>query len=89
MTNATNYVLYIGITNDLKRRAYEHRNSLVEGFTKQYKVHKLVYYEVFTSTLMAIDREKQLKAGSRKKKKDLVNAFNPEWRDLFNDVAVM
>src|SRR5437764_14833145 len=89
MTNEENYVLYTGVTNDLKRRAYEHRNGLVEGFTKQYRVHKLVYYEIFSSITMAIDREKQIKAGSRKKKQELVNEFNPERRDLFNDVYVI
>src|SRR5260221_14765116 len=89
MTNQNNYVLYTGVTNDLKRRTYEHRNDLHDGFTKTYRVHKLVYYEIFSSTATAIQREKQIKAGSRKKKQELVKKFNPEWRDLFNDVAVM
>jgi putative endonuclease len=89
MTNENNYVLYTGITNDLKRRVFEHRNGVNDGFTKKYRVHKLVYYEMFLSNAMAIAREKQIKAGSRKKKQDLIKAFNPEWRDLFHDVAVM
>ena len=89
MTNESNYVLYTGVTNDLKRRAYEHRNSVNDSFTKKYRAHKLVYYEMFSSNAMAIAREKQIKAGSRAKKKQLVQNFNPTWRDLFHDVAVM
>ena len=89
MTNESDYVLYTGITNDLKRRAYEHRNGINDSFTKKYRVHKLVYYEMFTSNSMAIAREKQIKAGSRNKKKELVQNFNPTWRDLFDEVAVM
>ena len=89
MTNESNYVLYTGVTNDLRRRVYEHRNDATDSFTKRYRVHKLVYYEIFTSIAMAIAREKQIKAGSRLKKKQMVQGFNSTWRDLFNDVAVM
>src|SRR4051812_40539495 len=95
MTNESNYVLYTGVTNDLKRRAYEHRNHLNDSFTKQYRVNKLdrvnklVYYEIFTSINSAIAREKQIKAGSRKKKQELIHKFNPMWRDLFDDVTLM
>ncbi len=89
MTNQNNYVLYTGVTNDLKRRVYEHRNGVTDSFTKRYRVFKLVYYEIFTSNSMAIAREKQIKAGSRIKKQELVKAFNPQWRDLFSDVAFM
>jgi len=68
MTNAANSVLYTGVTSDLKKRAYEHRNKLIEGFTKTYNITKLVHYEMFTEPLQAIAREKQIKRGSRLKK---------------------
>ena len=83
LTNFTNNVLYVGVTNDLKRRVYEHRNGLVNGFTQKYHVHKLVYYETGEDIEGVILREKQLKAGSRKKKDDLINSFNPGWEDLY------
>ncbi len=76
--------MYVGVTNDLKRRVYEHKNELVEGFTKKYHVHKLVYYEVGEEIEGAILREKQIKAGSRQKKIDLITKFNPEWKDLWD-----
>ena len=79
MTNKNNTVLYTGITNDLKRRVYEHKEKLVDGFTKKYNVTKLVYYEVFEDPENAILREKQIKAGSRQKKLDLINCINREW----------
>jgi putative endonuclease len=82
-TNQHNNVLYAGITNNLVRRIYEHREKLVEGFTKKYNVTKLVYYEEFTDPLIAIEREKQLKAGSRKKKLDLIIKKNPMYEDLY------
>jgi putative endonuclease len=87
MSNDKHSVLYTGVTNDIKRRAYEHRNGLVEGFTKKYHVKYLVYYEEFNDIEYAIRREKQIKGGSRKKKEVLVNSINPPWRDLFEDVA--
>ena len=82
LTNKTNRVLYIGVTRDLKRRYYEHKSEQVEGFTKRYHVHKLVYYEVFHDPLTAIEREKQLKGWRREKKNDLVESKNPQWEDL-------
>jgi putative endonuclease len=82
MTNRTNNVIYTGVTNDLVRRVYEHKNNLVEGFTKQYQVHKLVYFEQFDRAYDAISREKQLKGGSRRKKLDLIEATNRNWQDL-------
>ncbi len=82
MTNRSNRALYTGITNNLIRRVHEHRNNIFEGFTKKYNVHKLVYFEAFDDPDNAIRREKQLKAGSRKKKTDLIDAFNPDWEDL-------
>ena len=83
MTNKDNNVLYTGVTNDLKRRVYEHKNKLVEGFTKKYNVIKLVYYEVFEDIENAILREKQIKGGPRKQKVQLVNSMNGEWHDLY------
>ncbi|MEA5572851.1 GIY-YIG nuclease family protein [Calothrix sp. UHCC 0171] len=86
ITNQSNTVLYTGVTNDLIRRIYEHKEKLIAGFTKKYNVNKLVYYEIFTDVNNAIAREKQIKAGSRNKKIDLVNSVNPEWCDLYDDV---
>jgi putative endonuclease len=86
MTNKHNTVLYTGVTNDLKRRAWQHREKWVEGFTKRYNVTKLVYYEVCDDVRAAIAREKQLKGGSRQKKIDLVNSMNSGWRDLYDDL---
>ena len=82
MTNPKNTVLYTGITNNLTRRVYEHKNKMVKGFTKKYNLIKLVYFEESLDAYSAIAREKQIKAGSRKKKVDLVNSMNPEWKDL-------
>ena len=82
LTNWDDSVLYIGVTNNLPRRLYEHRNGLVDGFTKKYNVHKLVYYEYTNDVYSAISREKQLKKWTRAKKNALVVKENPEWRDL-------
>ena len=76
-------MLYVGITNDLIRRVYEHKNKFVEGFTKKYNVGKLVYYEVFDNPYNAITREKALKGYGRKKKVELINSLNLEWKDLY------
>jgi putative endonuclease len=86
MTNKNNTVLYTGVTNNLKRRTYEHKAKLVEGFTKKYNINKLVYYEIFEDSYNAIVREKQIKAGSRQKKIDLINSMNKDWEDLYNDL---
>jgi putative endonuclease len=83
LTNKWNRVLYTGVTNDVGRRVYEHREKMVESFTKKYNVTKLVYYEVFSDAFSAITREKQIKAGSRQKKIDMINEFNPLWEDLY------
>ena len=86
LANKTNTGLYTGITNDLMRRVYEHKNPTnIKSFTAKYNVNKLVYYETTTSPESAILREKQIKAGSRKKKETLINAFNPNWNDLYED----
>lgn len=82
LTNWNNKVMYIGVTNDLKQRLYEHKHQLVDGFTKRYNVHKLVYYEHTTDMRAAIAREKQLKGWLRAKKNALVETMNPEWKDL-------
>ncbi len=82
LTNKNNNVMYIGVTNDLMRRLYEHKNELIDGFTKKYHVHKLVYYEEYSNALGAIEREKQLKGFLRKKKNELVETVNPLWEDL-------
>ena len=86
MTNKHNTVLYTGVTNDLKKRAWQHREKLVEGFTQRYNVTKLVNYEVCGNVHAAIAHEKQIKAGSRQKKIDLVNSMNCSWRDLYDDL---
>ena len=86
MTNQYNTTLYTGVTNDLKRRVMQHKQDVVEGFTKRYRLHKLVYYEITDSSNAAILREKQIKAGSRQKKLDLINVLNKEWKDLANEI---
>jgi len=86
LTNVNNHVLYTGVTNDLYRRVEEHRRGVHKGFIWRYKVYKLVYYEIFENVNDAIDREKQIKAGSRQDKLDLINSMNPEWRDLWREI---
>ena len=85
MTNNKNTALYTGMTNDLERRVKEHKSSKNSGFTSKYKCHKLVLFEIYDTPLKAIRREKQIKAGSRKKKNELVNSQNKEWKDLSAD----
>ena len=87
MTNAHNTVIYCGVTNNLARRVYEHKNGLGDIFTKKYNVNKLVYYEVGDNVNAALAREKQIKGGSRKKKMDMVDSVNPEWKDLFDEIT--
>jgi putative endonuclease len=87
MTNAHNTVLYTGVTNNLMRRVGEHRAGN-GNFTKRYIVTKLVYYECGDDINIAITREKQIKAGSRQKKIDLINSMNPEWKDLYEEFFV-
>ena len=83
MTNKNNTVLYTGVTNNLPRRAIEHKIGQGGKFTSTYKIIKLVYYECGDDISAAIDREKQIKGGSRQSKIDLINTVNPEWEDLF------
>ena len=86
MSNKGNTVLYTGVTNDLKRRVYEHREKLVDGFAEKYNIFKLVYYEVSQDIESAILREKQVKGGSRQKKVELISSMNKEWRDLYSEL---
>ena len=82
LTNTHNTTVYIGVTNNLERRIYEHKNGLVPSFSKQYNLHKLVYYEATTDAYAAIAREKQLKGWTRAKKNALIEKENPKWDDL-------
>ena len=84
LTNEHGNVMYIGVTNKLERRLFEHKNELVDGFTKRYHVHKLVYFEQTGDVNAAIAREKQLKGWTRSRKNELVETTNPEWADLFD-----
>jgi putative endonuclease len=86
LTNYHNSVLYIGITNNLIKRIYEHKNKLVKGFTSKYNLNKLVYYELLETPTEAIKREKQLKNLVRRKKENLICRFNPKWEDLYNKI---
>lgn len=86
MTNRRNTVLYTGIAGNLIKRIYEHKQKIVEGFTKKYNINKLVYYEIFDNPENTISREKQIKAGSRKKKIELIESMNPEWKDLYDEL---
>ena len=87
MSNKVNTVLYVGVTNNLIRRVFEHKNPIDrKGFTARYNVNKLVYYETTESIQTAIQREKQLKSGSRQAKIDLIQAMNPNWEDLYKAI---
>ena len=87
LTNWNNKVMYVGITNDLERRIYEHKEKLVKGFTEKYKVNKLVYYEQTSDVIGALSREKEIKKWRREKKNRLVVSNNPSWRDLSQDFS--
>ncbi|WP_273097223.1 GIY-YIG nuclease family protein [Dialister succinatiphilus] len=82
LSNRKHTVLYIGVTNNLQRRLYEHKNEMVDGFTKRYHIHRLVYFEEFDHIDQAIAREKMLKGWRRERKDALITSFNPEWNDL-------
>ena len=85
LTNWNDKVMYVGVTNDLKRRIHEHKTKAVKGFTAKYNVHKLVYFEATTDVRVAIAREKEIKKWRRQKKNALVQSMNPEWKDLSKD----
>ena len=86
LTNKTDKVMYIGVTNDIIRRVYEHRNHMIDGFTAKYNVTKLVYVESAPDVRDAIQREKQLKGWTRAKKNALVETENPKWEDLWETI---
>lgn len=88
LASRRNGTLYIGVTNNLVRRVWEHKTGAVEGFTKHYHVHQLVWYETAETALAAITREKQLKKWRRAWKLELIEALNPTWRDLYEDIVV-
>jgi putative endonuclease len=87
MTNKNHTVFYIGMTNDLVRRVYEHKEKSQKGFTKRYRLTKLAYYEIAETAITAITREKQLKGGSRQDKIDLIKQMNPNWLDLYDQIV--
>jgi putative endonuclease len=87
LTNQRHTVIYTGVTNDIARRAWEHREKPLKGFTKQYNVNKLVYYETFNDINTAIAREKQLKTWNREWKENLINKTNPDWHDLYKELS--
>jgi len=84
--NKRNGTLYVGVTSDLIKRIYQHKNKLADGFTKKYNVDKLGYYEIFEDIKNAIEREKKLKNSPRKKKLELIETNNPEWHDLYYEI---
>ena len=86
MASGKNGTLYTGVTSDLIKRVYEHRNNLVEGFTSKYKVHRLVYWEMTDDIVVAIKREKQIKGWHRKWKLELIESMNPSWQDLYDKI---
>ncbi|MEO8400537.1 MAG: GIY-YIG nuclease family protein [Gammaproteobacteria bacterium] len=86
MANKRNGVLYTGVTSNLKCRVYQHKQGIIAGFTKQHNCHQLVYYEIFETMLNAIEKEKQIKSGSRKKKLMLIESMNPYWLDLYERI---
>ncbi len=87
MANKKNGTLYVGVTSDLVGRVYQHKNELIEGFTKKYSCKTLVYFEVFDSMINAIERERNIKAGSRIKKIELIESMNLNWSDLYDSIC--
>jgi len=84
LTNNNNTTIYIGVTSNLIKRIWQHKNKFAKGFTYKYNINKLVYYEVYDNPENVITREKQIKAGTRENKINLINSMNPEWIDLFD-----
>jgi putative endonuclease len=87
LASQRNGTLYVGVTSNLVKRVWEHKNDQVDGFTRRYGVHMLVYYEILDTMDAAISREKQIKAGSRAKKLRLIESMNPEWNDLYASIV--
>jgi len=87
LASKRNGTLYIGTTSDLVKRVWQHKTGMVEGFTKKYQVHQLVYYEQTGNVISAIEREKRIKKWKRKWKINLIEKQNPKWQDLYNDIA--
>ena len=86
ITNHNNTTLYTGVTSNLIKRIWEHKNEVIEGFTKRYKLHKLVYYEITNSIETALNREKYIKSKSRKYKLQLIESINKDWNDLYDTI---
>ena len=86
ITNKNDTVLYTGVTSDLVKRIYQHKNKIIKGFSKKYNLEKLLYFETFGDPESAIQREKQIKGGPRQKKIDLINKSNPNWNDLYDSL---
>ena len=86
ISNKNNTTIYTGITSDLKRRIWEHKNSITKGFSSKYNLHKLLYYEIYNDPENAIIREKQIKSGRREKKIKLIESINPKWIDLYDNL---
>ncbi|HET9296813.1 MAG TPA: GIY-YIG nuclease family protein [Candidatus Binatia bacterium] len=87
LASKRNGTLYVGVTSNLRKRVWEHKNELVEGFTKRYGVHHLVYYEIYDDMMSAITREKQIKKWNRAWKLDLIEKQNPDWKDLWEGIV--
>jgi len=87
LASKRNGTLYIGVTSDLQKRSWEHKNDLLDGFTKKYGVHQLVYYELHDNVVSAITREKQLKKWNRAWKLELIERGNPDWNDLWQEIV--
>ncbi len=86
LTNKPNGTLYTGVTSNLPKRIWQHRNKVTQGFTAKYNLTRLVYYELYDDMIQAIEREKQIKAGSRRAKVRLIERENPDWRDLYPEI---
>ncbi len=89
LSNYSNSTIYIGVTNNLVKRLYQHQNKLIDGFTSKYNINKLVYYEIYQNIDYAINREKQLKGWSRAKKNALIETLNPTWKDLGKELNIV
>ena len=87
LASKRNGTLYTGVTSNLAKRIWKHKNNQLEGFTKKYQIHMLVYYEVHEDMYEAITREKQIKKWNRKWKLDLIEKMNPQWKDLWSDIV--